>query len=321
VRAAKTGRINKNMKNKYTVFIIGLLLIAVVIGFAYKNSTKNNTSVANKKLQVFGSFYPIYFITSQIGGDKADVRNITPVGVEPHDYEPSTRDIARIENSNMLVLNGVVEAWGDKIKDNLKGTGVKVITAGAGLLTKDITEEGEKIKDPHIWLDPILVKQEVANIEDGFEKIDPKNTAYFQDNAKKLNANLDKLNTDFKQGLSNCQKKDFITSHAAFAYLADAYGLRQVSISGLSPDQEPSAKQLVDIVKFAKEHNVKYIFFESLVSPKLSETIANEIGAKTLVLDPIEGISDDDIKQGKNYFTVMENNLKNLQIALGCEPK
>ncbi len=307
------------MKSKYTVFIIGLLLIAVVIGFAYKNSTKNNASVANKKLQVFGSFYPIYFITSQIGGDKADVRNITPVGVEPHDYEPSTRDMARIESSNMLVLNGVVEAWGDKIKDNLKGTGVKVITAGAELLTKKITtEEGEKIKDPHIWLDPILVKQEVANIEDGFEKIDPKNTAYFQDNAKKLNAKLDKLNTDFKQGLSNCQKKDFITSHAAFAYLADAYGLRQVSISGLSPDQEPSAKQLVDIVKFAKEHNVKYIFFESLVSPKLSETIANEIGAKTLVLDPIEGISDNDIKQGKNYFTVMENNLKNLQIALQC---
>ncbi len=310
------------MKSKYIVFIIGLLFIAVVIGFAYKNSKKNNASVTSKKLQVFGSFYPMYFIASQIGGNKADVRNITPAGVEPHDYEPSTRDIARIERSNMLVLNGGVEAWGNKIKDNLKGTGVKVITAGAGLLTKDITtEEGEKIKDPHIWLDPILVKQEVANIEKGFEEIDPKDAAYFQDNAKKLNAKLDKLNTDFKQGLSNCQKKDFITSHAAFAYLADAHGLRQVSITGLSPDQEPSVRELVDIVKFAKEHNVKYIFFESLVSPKLSETIANEIGAKTLVLDPIEGISDDDIRRGKNYLTVMENNLKNLKLALGCQVK
>jgi zinc transport system substrate-binding protein len=295
------------MKSKYTVFIIGLLLIAVV-GFAYRNSVKSNVSVSRNKLQVFASFYPMYFLAMQIGGDKADVRNITPAGVEPHDYEPSTRDIAQIESGNMLILNGGVEAWGDKMKYNLKGTKVKVITAGAGLLTKD----------PHIWLDPILVKQEVVNIEKGFEEIDPKNAAYFQKNAKELNIKLDQLNTDFKQGLSSCQQKDFITSHAAFAYLAGAYGLRQISISGLSPDQEPSARQLADIAKFAKENNVKYIFFESLVSPKLSETIASEIGAKTLVLDPIEGISDDNIKKGKNYFTVMKDNLKNLQTALQC---
>lgn len=308
------------MKRKYTVFIIGFLLIAVLIGFAYTNSATNNT-VPSNKLQVFGSFYPMYFLAMQIGGDKADVRNITPAGSEPHDYEPSTRDIAQIEASNMLVLNGGVEAWGGKLKDTLKGSNVEIITAGEELLTKGLTEEGKKIKDPHIWLDPILAKIEAKNIENGFEKIDPKNAAYFQENAKKLNAKLDQLNTDFKQGLSSCQKKDIITSHSAFAYLADAYGLRQVSISGLSPDQEPSAKQLVDIARFAKENNIKYIFFERLVSPKLSETIAGEIGAKTLVLDPIEGISDDDIRQGKNYFTVMENNLKNLKLALGCQEK
>lgn len=296
------------MKTKYTLFIILFLLIAVVMSFAYTNSGKNNVSVTSGKLQVFGSFYPMYFLAMQIGGDKADVRNITPAGTEPHDYEPSTRDIAQIESGNMLVLNGVVEAWGDKMKDNLKGTRVRVITAGAGLLTKD----------PHVWLNPILVKQEVANIEKGFEEIDPKDAVYFQENAKKLNAKLDQLNTDFKQGLSNCQKKDFITSHAAFTYLAGAYGLNQVAISGLSPDQEPSARQLADLAKFAKENNIKYIFFESLVSPKLSETIASEIGAKTLVLDPLEGISDDNIKKGKNYFTIMRDNLKNLQTALQC---
>lgn len=310
------------MKIKYRLSITGLLVIVVVIiGFAYTNSSGKNSSVTNNKLQVFGSFYPMYFLAMQIAGDKADVRSITPVGVEPHDYEPSAREIAQIESGDMLVLNGGIEAWGDKMKDNLKGTRVEIITAGAGLLTKDITEEGKKTRDPHIWLDPILAKQEAANIEKGFEKIDPENIAYFQENAKKLNAKFDQLNADFKQGLSSCQRKDFITSHAAFAYLAGAYGLRQVSISGLSPDQEPSARELVYIAEFAKENNIKYIFFESLVSPKLSETIASEIGAMTLVLDPVEGISDDDIKRGKNYFTVMENNLKNLKLALDCQRK
>lgn len=311
-RTAEASRTNKNMKNRYTVFIIGLLLIAVVIGFAYfayNNSTKNNASVANKKLQVFGSFYPTYFFASQIGGDKADVRNITPAGVEPHEFEPSTRDISQIESGNMLVLNGGPEAWGDKITNNLKGTNVKVIVAGQGLFTQT---------DPHIWLDPELAKKEARTITRGFISIDPQNSSYYENNEKKLAAKLDQLDNAFKQGLSSCQSRDFITSHSAFSYLAKRYGLKQVSISGLSPDQEPSAQQLVDIVKFAKEHNIKYIFFESLVSPKLSETIANEIGAKTLVLDPVEGISDDDIKQGKNYFTIMENNLKNLQIALQC---
>lgn len=297
------------MKNKYILVILGVAVLIVISIFAYTNSAKNNASLVNKKLQVFSSFYPMYFLASQIGGDRADVRNITPAGVEPHDYEPSAREIAQIESGNMLVLNGGLEAWGDKIADNLKGTKVKIIIAGQGLLTQ---------KDPHIWLDPELAKKEARAITVGFISLDPGNSSYFEDNEKKLNNKLDLLDNAYKQGLQNCQNTDFITSHAAFTYLAKRYGLRQVSISGLSPDQEPSGRQLAEIAKFAKEHDVRYIFFEKLVSPGLSETIASEIGAKTLVLDPIEGISDDDIKQGKNYFTVMENNLKNLQIALQC---
>ena len=122
----------------------------------------------------------------------------------------------------------------------------------------------------------------------------------------------------YRQGLSNCAEKNIITSHAAFGYLATTYGLNQVSISGLSPDAEPSPQQLADIVKFAKDSHVKYIFFESLVSPKLSQAIANEVGAQTLVLNPIEGLSDEELAQGKDYFSIMRNNLKNLQTALQC---
>ncbi len=314
------------MKAKWTYFIGGILLIAIlsyIISVGIFKSPTRNTQ--NNKIKVSTSFYPLYYFASEIGGDKAEVKNITPAGTEPHEYEPTSQDIARIENSSLLILNGGVEAWGDKIKENLKGTNVKIVIVGEGLLTKEITEEGEAAQDPHIWLDPKLVKKEVKKITEGYIEVDPANSNFYKNNQKQLDVKLDQLDLMYEQGLKNCATRDFITSHEAFAYLAQRYNLSQISISGLSPDEEPSSQQLAEVADFARKNNVKYIFFETLVSPKLSETIANEVGAQTLVLDPIEGLSDDDIAQGlpagqagKNYFTVMEDNLKNLQIALEC---
>lgn len=301
--------------------LVPLLIIPVLglIGlFFFKYNTQDNPVNTGGKLSVSTSFYPLYFFSSQIGGDKAIVYNVTPAGAEPHDYEPSTRDTARIEDGDMLVINGGVETWVNKIEDSLKGSKVKVVVAGQELLTKELSEEGETIKDPHVWLDPQFAKVEVAKITAGYISLDPQNTDYYRANEQQLDSRLDQLDGEYSQGLQNCQSKDVITSHAAFAYLTERYGLNQVAISGVSPDEEPSAKQLADVAAFARENSVKYIFFESLVSPKLSQTIAQEVGAKTLVLDPIEGLSDDDIKQGKDYFSVMRSNLKNLQEALQC---
>jgi zinc transport system substrate-binding protein len=296
-----------------------LMLLAIVIigGFLYFSTLKTVAPVSDK-IQVNTSFYPLYFFSSQIGKDKADIKNITPSGSEPHDYEPTAQDIARIENSQLLILNGGVESWGDKIKESLKGRRVKVVTAGEGLFTRDLNEEGETIKDPHIWLSPLLAKKQVDKITQGFIEVDPKNSSFYQANQKELDKKLDNLDMEYKKGLANCQSKEIITSHEAFGYLTSAYGLRQVSIAGLSPDEEPSSQQLAEVSKFARVNNVKYIFFETLISPKLSETIANETGAKTLVLDPLEGLSDDDIKSGNDYFSVMQDNLKNIQTALQC---
>ncbi|OGH10844.1 MAG: hypothetical protein A2857_06295 [Candidatus Levybacteria bacterium RIFCSPHIGHO2_01_FULL_36_15] len=310
------------MKNTRFIYFLGGLLLLAVLGFSlkvgfFKNSNVTTTQKGDK-LQISASFYPLYYFSSQIGGNKADVQNITPAGSEPHDYDPSFQDIARIERGDILILNGGVEAWADKIRDNLRGTKVKIVIAGEDLLTKQLIEEGQTVKDPHVWLDPVLAKREVQKITEAYAAVDPANKTYYQDNERQLNSKLDQLDADYKKGLRNCQSRDVVTSHEAFAYLADRYGLNEVPIAGLSPDEEPSAQQLADVANFAKKNNVKYIFFESLVSPKLSETIASEIGAKTMVLDPIEGISDDDIKQGKNYFTVMKDNLKNLQTALQC---
>jgi zinc transport system substrate-binding protein len=307
------------MKKILVFIIISLCVISLMFLIFISNKNRNTGSKSGSaKIQVTASFYPLYYLASEIGGNKISIYNMTPSSSEPHDYEPTTQDISRIEKSNLLIINGNVESWGNKIKDNLKGTNVRIIVAGDGLFTKQYTEEGKTSSDPHLWLSPQLAKKEAQKITEEFVRLDPLNSLYYQTNEKTLADRLDALDNNYKKGLSDCKQKDIITSHAAFAYLASTYGLNQVSISGLSPDSEPSAQQLAEVVRFAKEHKVKYIFFESLVSPKLSETIASEIGAKTLVLNPLEGLSDDEIKQGKNYFTVMADNLKNLQKALEC---
>jgi zinc transport system substrate-binding protein len=308
------------MKNKFLLVVIGLFIIFAGI-YLTKVDTRNSKIMLqeSEKLQIVASFYPLYFFASQIGKDKAQVINITPSSAEPHDYEPTTQDIAHMEKSNMLIVNGgKLEAWADKLKDQLQGTTVEIVVAGDNLANKTIEEEGKTIQDPHVWQDPILAKQEVANIEKGFEKIDPKDASYFQKNAQQLQDRLDQLDNEFTKGLLNCQKKDFVTSHAAFGYLAARYGITQIAISGVSPDEEPSTQKLVEIANLVKKQKIDIIFFESLVSPKLSQTIAQETGAQTMVLDPIEGISDDDMKAGHTYFTIMKDNLANLKAALQC---
>jgi zinc transport system substrate-binding protein len=304
------------MDKRLTILLGILILIGTGVLLLNFSSTKK---VSDGKLQVTASFYPMYFFASRIGGDKADVVSITPASAEPHDYEPTTQDLVRIQNSNMLVLNGgALEAWGNKIKSQLPEN-VLVVTAGEGLANKKLDENGQTIIDPHIWLDPILAKKEVAVIEKGFQKLDPKNSAYFQTNAQKLDGELDVLNTEYLHAFISCTLKDFVTSHAAFGYLGVQYGINQIPISGVSPDEEPSTQKMVEITNLVKAKNIKVIFFESLVSPKLSDTIANETGAKAMVLDPIEGLTKDEIQNGQNYLTIMRQNLNNLQIALQCQ--
>lgn len=308
-------------KDKF-ISVSTILLVVILLSYLITRQIRQTQVVPNKsdKLQVVTSFYPLYFFTSQITLDKADVYNITPAGAEPHDYEPTTRDLARIEDSSLLVLNGgKLEGWGDRITENLKDKKTLILTVGATIANQEILEDGEKIQDPHIWLDPILAKKEVDMILQALSQLDPNNSGFYQTNAQALLSKLDTLDSNFRQGLNNCARKDIITAHTAFGYLASEYNFNQVSITGISPDNEPSVQQLAEVAEFAKKNQVKYIFFESLISPKLSQTIASEIGAQTLVLNPIEGLSDEEIKNGKSYFSEMENNLTNLKLALECQ--
>lgn len=314
------------MNKKLLGSLLSLTLLATACG------SQEPVAEIEEKLVITTSLYPVYFFTSEIVQDKAEVFNLTPGGVEPHDYEPTPRDLQSLEASDLLVVNGNLEPWLEDLETPLrdKGVSVLVLTEDMSLLegSDEHEEEGhegeenheeEEMKDPHVWLDPLLAYEIVENLTRELTTLDPKNAEFYEANADTLKNKLLTLNEKFTSALSSCEQDTFVTSHAAFAYLAERYNLNQLPISGLSPDIEPSMTEIAQIVDFVKTNDVKVIFFESLVSPKLSETIAEEVGAETLVLNPIEGLTDEDLLEGKNYFSEMEQNLTNLSVALECK--
>lgn len=312
---------------KYKWIVLVLIVAAAWWYFILGNNSSNSNSNAGESgsgdnIQVVVSFYPLYYFTQRVGGERINIKTIVSSGVEPHDFEPTARDIAGIESSDFVVVNGAgFEPWFEKIRGDLdaKKINYTVLSEGIALLEGE-GHDDEEVYDPHIWLSPVVAQDMVRKITKGLIKSDPQSEAYYRENEKKLLGYLNLLNEDFKEGLASCKKRDFVTSHSAFAYIAKQYNLNQVAISGISPEEEPSAQKLAEISDFVKKNDIEYIFFETLVNPRLSNTIANETGAQTLVLDPLEGLSDDDISAGKNYFTVMRNNLNNLQTALQCSP-
>jgi zinc transport system substrate-binding protein len=201
--------------------------------------------------------------------------------------------------------------------------GKKVVRAAdyVNLLPAQYDEEGAPAADgaidPHIWLDPVNAQAIVTGICTAVSEIDPDNANFYADNANAYNAQLDALHNDFAAAFASATSREIITSHAAFGYLANRYGLKQVAIMGLTPDAEPTPERMAQIINHVRNNGIKYIFFETLVSPKLSEVIAAESGAQTLVLNPIEGLTDQEIAQGEDYISVMRMNLQNLKYALG----
>ena len=299
------------------IIAILLGLVAVIAGISFLVS-RQVAAPQSGSLRVTASFYPLWYLASEIAGEQADVAYITPAGAEPHDYEPTPQDLARIETSDLLVLNGGgLEAWSENVLQNLDGA-TRVVTAGDGLATQEIDEEGATITDPHVWLSPQLAGQMVDRILEGLVAADPSHEETYRANASALRARLAALDASYRTGLATCARKDVITAHAAFGYLASTYGLNQMPIAGLTPDAEPSPQQLAELARFARANQVTHIFFESLVSPRLAETLAGEIGARTLVLNPLEGLTDEEQAAGEDYFTAMEGNLENLRVALSC---
>ncbi|HUC89244.1 MAG TPA: zinc ABC transporter substrate-binding protein [Patescibacteria group bacterium] len=297
------------MKNIKKIIISIVFVTAILGGVAFMIS-QNNTSIKdNGKLKVAASYYPLYDFAKNIGGNKISVINMTPPGAEPHDFEPSPKALADASKSAVFIYNGGnLEPWTKGYLQDYKHTAIKAST-GIAL----------QAQDPHFWLDPVLAKQVVINIRDGLIKADPANSVYYTYNAADYIVKLAQLDQDYRNGLATCQTRTIITSHQAFSYLAKRYNLDVMAIAGISTDEEPSAAKLAELSQAVRADNIKYIFFESLASPKLADTIAKETGAKTLVFDPIEGLTNEAQKQGQDYISVQRQNLANLRTALACQ--
>jgi zinc transport system substrate-binding protein len=249
--------------------------------------------------EVVAGFYPLAYAAERVAGETVSVRNLTPPGVEPHDFELSGRDVQAIGEADLVLYLG--GGFQPALERAIATTGAPGIDLLEGLPLR----EG----DPHVWLDPVLYAEVGLRIgrELGREA-----------RAEELAAELAELDREFRRGLADCDRRAVVTSHAAFGYLTARYELEQVAITGLSPEAEPAARDLEAVVTDVRERDATTVFFETLVSPRLAETVAREAGARTDVLDPLEGLAEDDAAAGADYFSVMRRNLEALRRGLGC---
>jgi zinc transport system substrate-binding protein len=270
-----------------------------------------------QKMRVIASFFPLYDFARNVGGDRAEVSVMVPAGIEPHDWEPTPRDIADAENADMIVYNGAgFERWVSAINAKF------AVDTSIGIQLMQGAEEGvheESGLDPHIWLDPVLAKQQVEAIRDGFVQIDPVNSGYYHQNAQRYIAELDSLDSFIRSNLSNCELRDFIAFHNAFSYFANRYNLTQHSIQGISQEGDVLPQRIQEIKDLAATLGINVIYAEDLIDPRLANVIAGEIpNGQVLVLSPIEGLKREEIEQGLGYIDKMMEDVQNLKVGLKC---
>ena len=270
------------------------------------------SSAGTGKLDVVASFYPLQFATEQIGGAHVAVTNLTKPGAEPHDIELTPQDVGTVSKAKMVVFEkGLQGAVDSAVESQAADRGLDVVPAAN--LNLRLTSG---TADPHFWLDPQRYSAVAQLIAARLSSLDPANKADYQKNATVFEDKLAALSAGFTTGLARCQRKDLVTSHAAFSYLAQRFGMKQIAINGISPDQEPKAAELAAVSSYARANGVTTIYAETLVSPAIAQTVANESGATMATLDPIEGLTK--ASAGTDYFGVMRANLKALQKGQGC---
>jgi zinc transport system substrate-binding protein len=276
---------------------LSAVLAAVLTAFLVGNDSKDATN----KTSVVAAFYPLAYAAEQLGGPDARVTNLTPAGAEPHDLELKPSDVTAVKEAGLVLLMG--HGFQPQLERVAADSNAKVLTL---LDTPGLRRHDD---DPHVWLDPLryaLLVQQIGKALDAAPA------------AERFVDRLKALDREFRAGLADCARHDIVTSHAAFGYLAERYGLNQIAVEGLNPEAEPAPKDLARVVALAKEKRVTTVFAETLVSPKLAHTIARETGARSDVLDPIEGLTPKAVAAGADYFMVMRANLAALRRGLGC---
>ncbi|MEV0803670.1 metal ABC transporter substrate-binding protein [Kribbella sp. NPDC050281] len=328
------------MRSRLRAVIAGATALAAVTLAGCGGSSVSGS--ADGKLDVVASFYPLEFIARTVGGDAVHVTTLTAPGVEPHDLELTPKQVGTIASAKLVVYEKSLQpAVDEAVEQNAKDAGFDVAPAakleatGADFEEHDETQgaatPGDTVTpaayvapaahtddalDPHFWLDPLRYADVVKAVTDKLVATDSANAAGYQERSKALLADIGKLDTEYKTGLANCRLKTFVTSHEAFAYLAKRYGLTMVGIAGFTPDAEPTPARIKEVQDIVTAQKVTTIFYEELVSPKVAETIARDVGVQTAVLSPIEGLSDANSQE--TYLTLMRENLQELRKANSC---
>jgi zinc transport system substrate-binding protein len=269
------------------------------------------------RLTVAAAFYPLEWVTERVAGPAAEVESLTPPGAEPHDLELGPRDLVSVGGADLVVyLGGFQPAVDQAVEQEAADSSLDV--AGPARLTaaEPGTEDGHSSTDPHFWLDPTRLADVADAVAQRLAVADPARADAYRARAAEVRSDLERLDEEMSAGLADCTGQDLVTSHVAFGYLAARYGFHQVGIAGLSPDAEPSPRDVAEISAFVEDNDVTTIYYETLVSPEVARAIARETGATTEVLDPLEGLTDD--SAGDDYLAVMRNNLQTLQRGQGC---
>ena len=302
------------MIKKYTAIILMIMIFIIPFITACGNEGGEKSLFQDEnKISIVTTIYPVYDFTCNIAGDHAEVINLVPAGTEPHDFELSTGDMMLLEQADMFIYNGAgMENFVDK---TLAGLSNKELVSVEAATNVKLLENGH-ITDPHTWLSIENAKKECEAIKDSLVMIDPDNTEDYEENYKEYINKLDELITEYEDGLKDRKKDLIVVAHEAFGYMCDEFDLTQQGIESINADAEPDSSRMKELIDICRDNEVKIVFFEELVSPKVAETIASEAGAETMVLNPIEGLTAEQEEQGLDYIGIMRSNLDALKKAL-----
>lgn len=302
------------------VVLLSALLLAAISGCTAASPVPGKAS----RLRVYASFYPMYDFAVKIAGDRADVVCLVPPGGEPHIWEPTAADITGLERADVFVYSGAgMERWVGDVLGTLSNKKLITVETSAGLtLLKggDAHDGGADAIDPHVWLDPKNAKRQTEAILRVLIQADPDGAARYEADFARYAAEFDKLDQEYRAALAPYAGREVVVAHQAFGYLCAEYGLIQVPVEGLTPESEPDPARIAEVIRIAREHDVRVIFFETAASPKVAQTIAKAIGADVAVLDPVAGLDKARIAAGEDYFSVMRGNLRALVSALSLKP-
>lgn len=313
------------LKTRWIKNLAVLAVVGLVLAGCSGRTGVNAGFQDDSKISIVTTIYPVYDFACNIAGDKAEIINLVPAGMEPHDFELSTGDMQLLEQADVFIYNGAgMEHFVDKTLDSISNEELVVVECAKDvtLLEASHTHEGEEDDeheeklDPHTWLSASNAILEAEAIKDALIDVDEANAGYYENNFESYKEQLTELDELYKSELADLSKDTIVVAHEAFGYLCKEYGLHQEGIEGLTADSEPDSARMKEIIDFCKDNDIQVIFFEELVSPKVAETVASEIGAETMVLNPIEGLTAEQEAEGLDYIGLMKQNLEALKKAL-----